>query len=199
MNFYTYSNVNRNSQVKGVFESSPSNICWIIYWLSSVHFLWNVISSTGFAVCENLPEFHNTFFLNADNIFTNPPVSALTYQEELAEYFLKRACGFITPFPTWEGIGTYWELGWDGGLPPRIAGDHRHVVGFNISASVRKWSRFGDPVLHFTGVASTCTMCEKHLEIPSSTKCSTHPPNNILSDRDCQPFFLYSFHPIFVL
>lgn len=87
-------------------------------------------------MCENLPEFHNTFFKNADNIFTNPPVSVLTYQEELAEYFLKRACGFITPFPTWEGIGTYWELGWDGGLPPRIAGDHKHVVGFNISVSI---------------------------------------------------------------
>lgn len=64
-------------------------------------------------------------------------------------------------------------------------------MGFNILVSVQKLLQFGDPVRHFTGVVSTRTMCEKHLEIPSSTKCSARSPNNIPSERDCQPFFVF--------
>lgn len=99
------------------------------------------------------------FFLNADNIFTSPPASTVTYQEELAECFLKEACGFVTPFPKWEETVTCWELG--AGMEGCLRG-LRGAIGVFWGLIFQGASQFGVPVLHFTGVVSTHVVCEKH-------------------------------------
>lgn len=58
-------------------------------------------------MCEDATELHNTFVFNTDSIFTNPLVSGILCQKELAKCFLKQAHEFKAYFLKQEGIGTH--------------------------------------------------------------------------------------------